>query len=128
MFSFLRIGTCSRFFHLRMFLSANRHHFAGTCASVHANEDRHPMTSENPSHPKPREVMIRVHDGVEIALALYVPDGEGPFPTVFGASPYRYDNNTLPASPQFLCPETGPIAFYFPPASASATTTGPASA
>jgi hypothetical protein len=47
-------------------------------------------------------VKVRVHDGVEIAVALYMPDGEGPFPTVLGASPYRYDNNILPASPQFL--------------------------
>ena len=70
------------------------------------------MTYETPSHPQPREVKIRVHDGVEIAVALYMPQGEGPFPTVLGASPYRYDNNILPASPQFLWRETGPIAFY----------------
>jgi predicted acyl esterase len=70
------------------------------------------MSSENPPHPTPREARIRVHDGVEIAVALYMPDGEGPFPTVLGASPYRYDNNILPASPQFLWRETGPIAFY----------------
>ena len=70
------------------------------------------MANEAPSHPKPREVKIRVHDGVEIAVALYMPEGEGPFPTVLGASPYRYDNNILPASPQFLWRETGPIGFY----------------
>jgi uncharacterized protein len=40
---------------------------------------------------KPREVKIRVHDG---------------------ASPYRYDNNALPATPQFLWRETGPIGLY----------------
>jgi dipeptidyl aminopeptidase/acylaminoacyl peptidase len=61
---------------------------------------------------KPREVKIRVHDGVEIAVALYMPDGDGPFPTVLGASPYRYDNNTLPATPQFLWRETGPVGLY----------------
>jgi uncharacterized protein len=60
---------------------------------------------------KPREVKIRVHDGVEIAVALYMPDG-GPFPVVLGASPYRYDNNALPATPQFLWRETGPIGLY----------------
>ena len=48
--------------------------------------------------PKRREAKIRVHDGVEIAVALYMPEGEGPFPVVLGAAPYRYDNNTLPAS------------------------------
>jgi len=61
---------------------------------------------------KPREVRIRVHDGIEIAVALYMPDGGGPFPAVLGASPYRYDNNALPATPQFLWRETGPIGLY----------------
>jgi putative CocE/NonD family hydrolase len=61
---------------------------------------------------QPREVKIRVHDGVEIAVALYIPEGEGPFPVLLAPSPYRYDNNALPASPQFLWRETGPIEFY----------------
>jgi uncharacterized protein len=61
---------------------------------------------------KPREAKVRVHDGVEIAVALYRPVGDGPFPVVLAASPYRYDNNTLPATPQFLWRETGPIALY----------------
>ena len=61
---------------------------------------------------KPREVKIRVHDGVEIAVALYMPEGEGRFPALLAPSPYRYDNNTLPATPQFLWRETGPIDFY----------------
>ncbi len=61
---------------------------------------------------KPREVKIRVHDGVEIAVALYMPDGDGRFPALLAPSPYRYDNNALPAGPQFLWRETGPIDFY----------------
>jgi uncharacterized protein len=61
---------------------------------------------------QPREVMVRVHDGVEIAVALYMPAGDGPFPALLAASPYRYDNNSLPASPQFLWRETGPIELY----------------
>ena len=60
----------------------------------------------------PREVKVRMRDGVEMAVALYMPAGNGPFPTLFAASPYRYDNNTLPAGPQFLWRETGPIDFY----------------
>src|SRR6516164_10335788 len=60
---------------------------------------------------EPREVKIRVHDGVDIAVALYMQE-EGRFPVVLGASPYRYDNNALPASPQFLWRETGPIGLY----------------
>jgi putative CocE/NonD family hydrolase len=70
------------------------------------------MTNQIPPQPKPREVKIRVHDGVEIAVALYVPPGDGPFPVLLAASPYRYDNNSLPATPQFLWRETGPIDFY----------------
>lgn len=61
---------------------------------------------------KPNEVKIRVHDGVEIAVALYMPEGEGRFPVLLAPSPYRYDNNSLPAGPQFLWRETGPIDFY----------------
>jgi predicted acyl esterase len=70
------------------------------------------MPDEAPALPAPREVKVRVHDGVEIALALYMPAGDGPFPALLAPSPYRYDNNILPASPQFLWRETGPIEFY----------------
>jgi len=37
------------------------------------------MANEASPHPQPREVKIRMHDGAEIAIALYMPDGEGPF-------------------------------------------------
>jgi len=70
------------------------------------------MTNGMAQHPQPREVKIRVHDGTEIAVALYMPDGAGPFPVLLAPSPYRYDNNALPASPQFLWRETGPIDLY----------------
>jgi predicted acyl esterase len=61
---------------------------------------------------KATEVKIRVHDGEEIAVALYMPEGEGRFPVLLAPSPYRFDNNTLPATPQFLWRETGPIELY----------------
>jgi putative CocE/NonD family hydrolase len=32
--------------------------------------------------------------------------------TLFAASPYRFDNNLLPPTPQFLWRETGPIKWY----------------
>ena len=51
-------------------------------------------------------------DGETLAVAVYRPAGDGPFPTLFAAAPYRFDNNALPASPQFLWRETGPIDFY----------------
>ena len=59
-----------------------------------------------------KEVTITVRDGTQIAAALYAPEGSGRFPAVLAASPYRYDNNALPAGPQFLWRETGPIEFY----------------
>ena len=52
---------------------------------------------------------INVRDGTQIAAAVYAPEGGGRFPAVLAASPYRYDNNTLPAGPQFLWRATGPI-------------------
>jgi len=59
-----------------------------------------------------RTVMVTVRDGTEIAVALYLPDGDGPWPALFAASPYRYDNNIVPEVPCFLWRETGPIDWY----------------
>jgi uncharacterized protein len=60
-----------------------------------------------------KDLRVAVRDGVKIALLrIYRPDGTGPFPTLFAASPYRYDNNELPPSPLFLWRETGPIPWY----------------
>jgi putative CocE/NonD family hydrolase len=59
-----------------------------------------------------KDVQITVRDGVKIAVRIYRPDGAGPFPALFAPSPYRYDNNELPALPMFLWRETGPIEWY----------------
>jgi putative CocE/NonD family hydrolase len=59
-----------------------------------------------------REARVTVRDGTEIAVAIYAPEGPGRFPALLAPSPYRYDNNTLPAGPQFLWRETGPIDLY----------------
>jgi uncharacterized protein len=59
-----------------------------------------------------REARITVRDGTEIAVAIYAPQGSGKLPALLAPSPYRYDNNALPAGPQFLWRETGPIEFY----------------
>ena len=56
-------------------------------------------------------VAVAARDGIEIGVRVYRPDS-GRSPALFGASPYRFDNNILPASPQFLWRETGPIEFY----------------
>jgi uncharacterized protein len=55
---------------------------------------------------------IPVRDGIIIAAAVYRPESGGPFPALLAASPYRFDNNDLPPSAQFLWRETGPIALY----------------
>jgi uncharacterized protein len=57
-------------------------------------------------------VNVTVRDGTVIAARVYRPEGAGPVPALFAASPYRFDNNALPASPQFLWRETGPIDWY----------------
>ena len=57
-------------------------------------------------------VSIAARDGTEIAARVYRPDGSGPYPALIAASPYRFDNNRLPASAQFLWRETGPIEWY----------------
>lgn len=57
-------------------------------------------------------VSITARDGTSIAARIYRPDGSGPYPALIGASPYRFDNNRLPPSAQFLWRETGPIAWY----------------
>ena len=59
-----------------------------------------------------KDVLIPVRDGVRIAARIYRPEGAGPFPALFAVSPYRYDNNELPAQPMFLWRETGPIEWY----------------
>ena len=55
---------------------------------------------------------ITMSDGVEVSVRIYRPDGEGPFPTLFAASPYRYDNDDLPATMVYFWLEVGPIAWY----------------
>ncbi len=62
---------------------------------------------------QPKEVKIKSHDGEEIAVALYMPEGDGPFPVLLAASPYRYDNNALPPTPQFFGGKPGPLGFMW---------------
>src|ERR1039458_2040628 len=47
-------------------------------------------------------VQIDARDGTSIGVRIYRPDGSGPYPALLGAAPYRFDNNSLPASAQFL--------------------------
>ena len=58
------------------------------------------------------DATIAVRDGARIGARVYRPEGAGPYPALLAASCYRFDNNILPASPQFLWRETGPIDFY----------------
>ena len=51
-------------------------------------------------------------DGVSIRAAIFLPSGGGKFPTLFAASPYRFDNDHAPSIPMYLWRETGPVAWY----------------
>jgi predicted acyl esterase len=62
--------------------------------------------------PKPEIHHFSARDGVKLAIAVYKAPGARGLPVLFAASPYRFDNNVLPASPQFLWRETGPFDFY----------------
>jgi putative CocE/NonD family hydrolase len=59
-----------------------------------------------------RDLVIEARDGVTLRADLYVPDGEGPFPALYAASPYRKDLASLPHSSAFRFRETGPIDWW----------------
>ncbi|MBO32398.1 MAG: hypothetical protein CMM74_05400 [Rhodospirillaceae bacterium] len=60
-----------------------------------------------------KDVQIPVRDGIKIAARMYLPEGEGEFPTLYAASPYRYETDDLPANAAvFPWRETGPIEWY----------------
>jgi predicted acyl esterase len=72
-----------------------------------------PLLAANDENIEPTQIVnVRMRDGVSIAVAIYRPKEDGRYPTLFAASAYRFDNNLLPPSPQFLWRETGPIAWY----------------
>jgi putative CocE/NonD family hydrolase len=58
------------------------------------------------------DVLVRMSDGVQVAVRIWRPDDERPAPTLFAASPYRYDNDDLPDTGIYLWHETGPIHWY----------------
>lgn len=57
-------------------------------------------------------VSVRMSDGVDVSVRIYRPEGDGPFPTLFAASPYRYDNDDVPETTVFFWHEVGPIHWY----------------
>ncbi len=58
------------------------------------------------------DLRIPMSDGVEVSVRVWRPASEAPAPTLFAASPYRYDNDDLPETGIFLWRETGPIRWY----------------
>jgi uncharacterized protein len=70
--------------------------------------------NEMPEHKMKIEkgVTVTMRDGVKLSLCVYRPDGPGPFPTLFAASPYQYEMDEVPAYPLFLWRETGPVEWY----------------
>jgi predicted acyl esterase len=69
------------------------------------------LPGEEPIAPT-RLLSIPMSDGVKIAAALFLPPGKERLPTLLAASPYRFDNDMVPAIPMFLWRETGPIGWY----------------
>jgi predicted acyl esterase len=59
-----------------------------------------------------RDLIVEARDGTKLSADLYLPDAEGPFPTLFAASPYRKDLAALPVSTAFRFRETGPIEWW----------------
>jgi predicted acyl esterase len=55
---------------------------------------------------------IIAHDGTPILADVYLPDGDGPFPTLYAVSPYQKDLAYLPATSAFRFRETGPIDWW----------------
>ena len=70
-----------------------------------------PVSAADPLRPN-RIEMVRMSDGVEVAVAIYLPAGSGRYPALLAASPYRIDNDIAPAIPLFLQRESGPADFY----------------
>lgn len=63
------------------------------------------------------DVVVAMSDGVKLAARIYRPQADGAaragqWPTLFAASPYRFDNDEVPEAGMFLWHETGPIAWY----------------
>ena len=59
-----------------------------------------------------KDVYVPMRDGTRIAVAVYRPDAEGEFPTLYAPSPYQYSYDEVPAFPVFTSRETGPIEWY----------------
>lgn len=71
------------------------------------------MTGQQEEAIAPTRILsIPMSDGVKIVAALFLPPGKEKFPTLLAASPYRFDNDAVPAIPLFLWRETGPIGWY----------------
>jgi putative CocE/NonD family hydrolase len=58
------------------------------------------------------DIFVTMRDGVQIALRIYRPEGDGSFPALFAASPYQYETDDLPHSAMFLWREVGPVQWY----------------
>ena len=56
--------------------------------------------------------MIGTRHGLRVAARVYRPAGAGRYPTLFAASPYRFDNDEVEPTALFPWQETGPIGWY----------------
>lgn len=59
-----------------------------------------------------RDEWVTSGDGTRVCVDVYLPDGDGPHPTLYAVSPYRKDLAHLPSTSAFRFRETGPIEWW----------------
>src|SRR5258708_7150298 len=48
--------------------------------------------------PQTIDTMVAMHDGIELATTVYLPEGSGPFPVVVARTPYNKDGQKSEAA------------------------------
>lgn len=59
-----------------------------------------------------KDVMVKMHDGIHVAVDVYRPDAPGRFPVLYASSPYQKDLVYLPSMPAFHERETNQIEWF----------------
>ncbi|MEV7776431.1 CocE/NonD family hydrolase [Kitasatospora sp. NPDC086791] len=55
---------------------------------------------------------VEASDGVRLCADVYLPDADGPFPTLYAVAPYQKDLVHLRAVSMFRFIETGPLEYW----------------
>ncbi|GAA5024259.1 hypothetical protein GCM10025734_82530 [Kitasatospora paranensis] len=59
-----------------------------------------------------KDEWITASDGARICVDVHLPDGDGPFPSLYAVAPYQKDLLHLPPVSAFRFIETGPIDYW----------------